>query len=108
MDQTAAATERQYEFVDVSIERRVGVIRLNRPRQLNALNAGIMREIVEAGQAMDADPNVGCIVIAGSERAFSAGADITEMSDSSPGRLLSTNNIGRWDQIRRIGKPIIA
>src|SRR5262249_21726972 len=53
-------------------------------------------------------PNVGCIVIAGSERAFSAGADITEMSDSSPGRLLSTNNIGRWDQIRRIGKPIIA
>jgi enoyl-CoA hydratase len=108
MDQTAAATERQYEFVDVSIEDRVGVIRLNRPKQLNALNAGIMREIVEAGQAMDADPNVGCIVIAGSERAFSAGADITEMSGSSPGRMLSTNNIGRWDQIRRIGKPIIA
>lgn len=102
------ATEQRYEFVLTSTEGRVGIIQMNRPKVLNALNAGLMREIVEALQEFDANPEIGCIVLTGNERAFAAGADIGEMKESSPSQMLTANNIGRWDMIKRIGKPIIA
>jgi enoyl-CoA hydratase len=70
-----------YETVEVTTEEgRVGLIRLNRPKQLNALNQQVMAEVIAAAQGFDADPELGVIVLTGSEKAFAAGADIAEMA----------------------------
>jgi len=97
-----------YESILVQIDDRVGLIRLNRPQQLNALNAQIMEEVATALEEFDRDPGVGCIVVAGSERAFAAGADIKEMAGASAVDMLTRDAIGRWDRIRKIRKPIVA
>lgn len=86
----------------------VGVIRLNRPKVLNALNQATVTDIVNATAAFDADPEVGCIVITGSARAFAAGADISEMAEKTPAELLAQPRLKQWEQFRRTGKPIIA
>jgi enoyl-CoA hydratase len=89
-------------------EGGVGLARLNRPQQLNALNSVLMEELAQALEAFDRDDAVRCIVITGNEKAFAAGADIKEMADASPVEMLLRDNIARWDRLRRIKKPIVA
>ncbi len=91
-----------------SIMGRAGLIQLNRPQQLNALNATVMAEVVTALEAFDQNDDVGCLVIAGNERAFAAGADIKEMAEATAVDMLLRDSIKRWDRIRQIKKPIIA
>ena len=91
-----------------SITGRAGLIQLNRPQQLNALNAAVMAEVVTALEAFDQNDDVGCLVITGTERAFAAGADIKEMAEATAVDMLLRDSIKRWDRIRQIKKPIIA
>jgi len=86
----------------------VATVQLNRPKVLNALNLQLMMELVEALEALDNDADVRCIVIHGSERAFAAGADITEMAEASSVDMLQRDQFTRWDRIRRVKTPIIA
>ena len=88
--------------------RRVALVRLNRPKQLNALNGPTMDALCEALEGLDRDEVVRVIVVTGSERAFAAGADIGEMSGASPIDMLRTNRIAQWDRVRKITKPVIA
>jgi len=88
--------------------RRVALVRLNRPKQLNALNGPTMDALCEALESLDRDEAVRVIVVTGSERAFAAGADIGEMSGASPIDMLRTNRIAQWDRVRKITKPVIA
>ena len=98
-----------YTCILVSTEPgQVGLVRLNRPQQLNALNSTLMEELAQALEAFDHDEAVRCIVITGDERIFAVGADIKEMADASAVEMLLRDNIARWDRIRRIKKPIIA
>jgi len=97
-----------YETILTETQNRVGLVRLNRPQALNALNATLMKELMEALEAFDADRQIGCIVVTGSERAFAAGADIKEMADSSAVDMLVSDHISRFDRIRLINKPVIA
>ena len=89
--------------------RKTGVITLNRPKQLNALNDALMDEVGAALLAFDADDAIGCIVITGSEKAFAAGADIGAMATSSYMDVHQREFITRnWETIRRVRKPVIA
>jgi enoyl-CoA hydratase len=98
-----------YEFILSEKKGRVGVITLNRPKQMNALNAQVMQELAQALYAFDADEGVGCIVITGSEKAFAAGADIAAMKDYSYMDAYKSDYITRdWEHIRRIRKPVLA
>ena len=97
------------EMILVDTRDRVGLITLNRPRQLNALNDQLMNEIGAALLAFDADPGIGAIVITGSEKAFAAGADIGAMADWTYMDVYKTDYITRnWETIRRIRKPVLA
>jgi enoyl-CoA hydratase len=87
---------------------RVGLIRLNRPEVMNALNTELMDALAGALEAYDADPAVGAMVVTGDERAFAAGADIKEMAEASSVEMLLSDRISRWDRLRRIHKPIVA
>lgn len=86
----------------------VGLIRLNRPKALNALSPDLMSELGEALRSFDADPAVHCIVITGNERAFAAGADIKAMAQASMVDMLTQDLIARWETIHSIRTPIIA
>ena len=99
-----------YELIQVRTEAgKVGIITLNRPKQLNALNDPLMDELGAALKAFDADPAIGCMVIAGSEKAFAAGADIGAMASYSFADVYKGDYITRnWEQIRGIRKPVIA
>jgi enoyl-CoA hydratase len=92
----------------LSRDEFVATVQLNRPKVLNALNLELMVELVETLELLDADPAVRAIVLAGSERAFAAGADITEMADATAVDMLMRDQFARWDRIRKIKKPIIA
>lgn len=96
------------DLILVETHGRAGVIRINRPKQLNALNGAVMRVLVDAALAFDADAAVGAIVITGDERAFAAGADIKEMASASVVEMLQANRIELWDALRGIKKPLIA
>ena len=88
---------------------KVGVITLNRPKQLNALNGELMDELGTALKAYDADPAIGCMVITGSEKAFAAGADISAMAKFNFHEVYKNDFITRnWETIRSIRKPVIA
>ena len=97
-----------YTSILVETHQRVGLIRLNRPKALNALNATLMGELNSALNDFDQDTEIGAIVITGDERAFAAGADIKEMSASSAVDMLLYDNISAFDQIMHIKKPVIA
>ncbi len=98
-----------FEFILAERKGRVGCITLNRPKQLNALNAKLMQELAQAMYAWDADPGIGAILIAGSEKAFAAGADIAAMKDFGYMDAYLADYITRdWEHIRRIRKPVIA
>jgi enoyl-CoA hydratase len=89
--------------------RRVGLITLNRPKQMNALNDQLMDELGQALLAFDADEGVGCIVVTGNEKAFAAGADIGAMKDYDFDRVYRNDYISRnWETMRRVRKPVIA
>jgi enoyl-CoA hydratase len=97
------------ELIDVEKRGRVGLITLNRPKQLNALNPQLMQELGAALQAFDADQGIGAMVITGSDKAFAAGADIGAMKDFSYMDAFMSDYITRdWEHIRRIRKPVIA
>ena len=98
-----------FEFILSEKQGRVGVITLNRPKQMNALNAQVMQELAKALYAFDADEDVGCILITGNDKAFAAGADIAAMKDYSYMDAYKANYITRdWEHIRNIRKPVIA
>ena len=101
-------SEAGYTHVLLRREERVGVIQLNRPQALNALNSALMDELVAALQGYDADPEVGCILVTGSEKAFAAGADIKQMAQASVVEMIDSPFIGYWDKLGRISKPIVA
>ncbi|MCH7702409.1 MAG: enoyl-CoA hydratase/isomerase family protein [Planctomycetes bacterium] len=86
----------------------VGVIRLNRPKQLNALNLALMEQLACALEAFDADDDIRVMVLAGNERAFAAGADIKDMADASVVDQYKRNQFARWERIKRVRKPIVA
>ncbi len=95
-------------LVERDTERRVALVRLNRPKQLNALNGPFMDELCDALDVLDADDAIRVVVVTGSECAFAAGADIGEMASASPVDMLRGNRIAQWDRIRKIAKPVIA
>jgi enoyl-CoA hydratase len=97
-----------YENILTRVEGSVGVVQLNRPKALNALNRETMTELMDALASFDADEAVGCLVITGNERAFAAGADIKEMMTATPSSMMTGGFIDQWDRLRRVGKPVIA
>jgi enoyl-CoA hydratase len=97
-----------YETILTETRGRVGLITLNRPQALNALNAKLMSEVVEALGKYEADDAIGAIVITGSDKAFAAGADIKEMSSKSYIDAYKQNFIGTWDNVAHVRKPTIA
>ncbi|MBU6292310.1 MAG: enoyl-CoA hydratase [Burkholderiales bacterium] len=99
----------QYENILVETHGKVGLVRLNRPKALNALNDALIDELGHALLAFDSDQQIGCMVITGSEKAFAAGADIGAMAgysymDAFKGEYITRN----WEKIRQIRKPVIA
>ena len=98
-----------YETIVTETRDRVGLIRLNRPKQLNALNDTLMMELGKALAAFDADDGIGVIVLTGSEKAFAAGADIVGMKDFSFNDVYRRNYFtGGWTALREVRKPVIA
>jgi enoyl-CoA hydratase len=97
-----------YETILVETHDRVGLIRLNRPKALNALNGQIIGELSQALDAFDADTAIGAIVLTGSERAFAAGADIKEMAGLTYPQTLLDDFIGKWGRVAANRKPLIA
>ena len=99
-----------HELITVRTEAdRVGIVTLNRPKQLNALNDQLMDELGSALKSFDAEPAIGCMLITGSEKAFAAGADIGAMASYSFADVYKGDYITRnWEQIRQIRKPVIA
>jgi len=99
-----------YELINVRTEAdKVGIVTLNRPKQLNALNDTLMSELGQALGKLDQSPNIGCIIITGSEKAFAAGADIGAMASYSFADVYKGDYITRnWEQIRSVRKPVIA
>ena len=97
-----------YEYVLSTTDGPVGIVTLNRPRQLNALAGPLMAELVDALEHHDGDPAIRAIVVTGGPTVFAAVADIREMADASAADMLLRNNIGLWDRARRITKPLIA
>ncbi|MBM6594086.1 enoyl-CoA hydratase [Microvirga pudoricolor] len=97
-----------FETILVETRGKVGLITLNRPQALNALNSALLGEVIQSLDAFEADDNVGCIVVTGSERAFAAGADIKEMADLVYPHNYSTNQFSGWDRVAAQRKPMIA
>src|SRR5450631_2520417 len=97
-------------YQDILVEQlgRVGLIRLNRPQALNALNARLNDELGQAVAAFDADSGIGCMLLTGSDKAFAAGADIKEMASKSAVEVFMGDFTGGWDAVARARKPVVA
>ena len=100
--------EVSYENILVRSAGRVGVVTLNRPQALNALNSALMDELLVALRAFDGDARIGCMVVTGSDKAFAAGADIKQMAQAGVVEMMESAFIGYWDALARIRKPVIA
>ncbi|MAT40296.1 MAG: enoyl-CoA hydratase [Ectothiorhodospiraceae bacterium] len=98
----------EYKHLLVSKENSIAVVQLNRPEVLNALNLRLMDELVHVLTALDNDDEVRAIVLHGNEKAFAAGADITEMSEAGAIEMLIRDQFTKWDKIRKVKKPLIA
>ncbi|HET7568143.1 MAG TPA: enoyl-CoA hydratase-related protein [Gaiellaceae bacterium] len=96
------------ELVRVERDGRVGVVLMNRPRQLNALSGELIGAVVAALQELDEDGEIRAIVLGGGERAFAAGADVNELAAGTPVSLYENRRIDRWDAIRAVRTPIVA
>jgi enoyl-CoA hydratase len=97
-----------HETILIETRGKVGLVTLNRPKALNALNSRVMAEIVAAAQAFDADPAIGAIVVAGSGKAVAAGADIKEMQPKSFIDAYMEDFFAGWEMLTRVRKPLIA
>lgn len=98
----------EYQYILVERDEAVGIVTLNRPKELNALNHRLVDELATALEEFDADEAIRCIVITGAgEKAFAAGADIKEMSDKSPIDMMGAG-FGAWKRIRNVHTPIVA
>jgi enoyl-CoA hydratase len=97
-----------YQNITTAVEDQIGIVTLNRPKVLNALNHELMDELVKALDAFDRDDNIRVIVLTGGERAFAAGADIKEMSDETTVSIMDKDRFSTWDRIKNVKKPIIA
>lgn len=97
-----------YETIVVETRGKVGLIKLNRPKALNALNSQVLVEFMEAARGFDADAKIGCLVVTGSEKAFAAGADIKEMQDKTYPEMYGSDFFSGWEQFNHIRKPVIA
>lgn len=97
-----------YSTIEIETHGRVRLLRLNRPKALNALNAELISELDDALSRFEADPGVGCIVLTGSAKAFAAGADIKELRDKDAIDAYLSDFISSWDCVARARKPIIA
>jgi enoyl-CoA hydratase len=97
-----------YETIIVETKGRVGIVRLNRPNALNALNAQVIEELGAALDGFESDDGIGCIVITGSEKAFAAGADIKEMQPKSYMSAFKEDFISRWYRVANTRKPVVA
>lgn len=97
-----------YTSILVETRGRVGLVTLNRPQALNALNHALMRELMDALDAFDKDDAIGAMVITGNDKAFAAGADIKEMADESALDMTRNDHIAVFGRIRTIQKPVIA
>lgn len=96
------------ETIVVERRERVGLITLNRPKSLNALNLQLASEVIATLKEFDSDERIGAIVITGSPRAFAAGADIEEMAEKTLVELMNNDIFAKWDEMRNIRKPIVA
>ena len=97
-----------YETIRVETQGKVGIITLDRPKALNALNAQLITEMNAALDVFDQDSAIGCIILTGGEKAFAAGADIREMKDKTYAQVVEEDFLRDWDHITAIRKPIIA
>jgi len=97
-----------YESIVVETHGRVGLIRLNRPQRMNALNDALAAELAAALGAFDADAGIGAIVVTGNDKAFAAGADIGAMAEWSYQKVYADNYITSWESVRHTRKPVIA
>jgi enoyl-CoA hydratase len=97
-----------YEFILTEIRGHVGLVQIDRPKQLNALNEQTMDELTSACLAFDTDARIGAIVITGNARAFAAGADIKQMMEARVVDMLRNPFIDYWDRLRQVTKPLIA
>jgi enoyl-CoA hydratase len=97
-----------YEMILTEIRGRVGLITLNRPQVMNALNNQLMREVMNALDIFDKDDEIGAMVITGNEKAFAAGADIKEMAGKNIQQMMDTDHVAVFGRIRTIRKPVIA
>lgn len=95
-------------LIEVTREGGVALIRLNRPKQLNALNAALAAEMIAAVRGLDADPQIGCLVITGNEKAFAAGADIAEMAGKTAEEMAAADFFAEWGHFAASRKPKIA
>src|SRR4051795_12941608 len=98
----------EYEYVVSAVDGPVGIVTLNRPRQLNALAGPLMEELVAAVEQHAASPEIRAIVVTGGPTVFAAGADLKEMADASTVDMLLRNRIGLWDRMRMVNVPLIA
>jgi enoyl-CoA hydratase len=97
-----------YTSILIENRDRVGLVRLNRPEAMNALNPTILRELMEALEVFDVDESIGAMVVAGNQKVFAAGADIKEMAEASEEQMRQSSFINSFDRIRKIQKPVIA
>lgn len=97
-----------YETIIAETRGKVGLVTLNRPKALNALNSTVLSEVLAAMQIFEANPRIGAMVITGSEKAFAAGADIKEMQSKSYVNAYLEDFFGGWEEFTRIRKPVIA
>lgn len=97
-----------YETILVERDQRVGIITLNRPQALNALNSQVMNEVTSAATELDDDPDIGAIIITGSAKAFAAGADIKEMADLTFADAFTADFFATWGKLAAVRTPTIA
>ena len=101
-------TDTAWETILVEREDRVGLITLNRPKALNALNGQVMNEVTAAAKQFDDDPGIGAIVLTGSEKAFAAGADIKEMASLTFAEVFAADYFAKWSEFAAVRTPTIA
>ncbi|NWG35922.1 MAG: enoyl-CoA hydratase/isomerase family protein [Chloroflexi bacterium] len=97
-----------YETVLTEIRGRVGIVTLNRPQAMNALDHRLLNELMDALNAFDQNDAVGAMVITGGEKIFAAGADIKEMAEKTPQQMMNGDPLAVFDKLRALGKPVIA
>jgi len=96
------------ELVQTDRRGAVGVVRMNRARQLNALSEELMEAVASAAEAFERDAEIGALVLTGGTEVFAAGADLKQMAEMSAVEMLAANRIRHWDRLRRVTKPLVA